>query len=138
MKKLSNHAVIPRKGSKEAAGYDLYSASQIVVPPQGCALVPTDLSLRVPLGTYGRIAPRSGLALKHHLDVGGGVIDRDYTGPVGIILYNHDKKEYVVKEGEKIAQLICEKIEHPILFEVDELKETLRGDHGFGSTDRCN
>ncbi len=66
----------------------------MVVPAQGKALVPTDISIAVPVGTYGRVAPRSGLAVKHFLDVGAGVVDADYRGPLGVVLFNFGKQDY--------------------------------------------
>ena len=94
----------------------------------------TDLSVRVPDGTYGRVAPRSGLAAKHHIDVGAGVVDQDYTGNLGVVLFNHDAKDFEIKKGDRIAQLICEKIEYPDIEEVPSLNSTERGSGGFGST----
>jgi dUTP pyrophosphatase len=88
----------------------------------------------VPPGTYGRIAPRSGLALKYFIDVGAGVVDSDYRGPLKVVLFNHGEVPFIVKIGDRIAQLICEKIEYPELREVVSLKDTLRGNGGFGST----
>lgn len=87
--RLSTHASPPKRQSADAAGYDLVSAVETVVPARGKQLVVTDLVLHIPRGCYGRIAPRSGLAWKHSLDVGAGVIDADYRGNVGIILFNH-------------------------------------------------
>merc|ERR1711988_2046174 len=132
--KLSEHAMVPTKGSKLAAGYDLYSAYDYVIPAQGKVIAKTDISIRVPDGTYGRIAPRSGLSAKHHIDVGAGVIDQDYTGNVGVVLFNHAQVEFEIKKGDRIAQLICEKIEYPEIEEVTSLNSTERGEGGFGST----
>ncbi len=132
--RLSGNAVAPTKGSKLAAGYDLYSAHDVVIPARGKAVVPTDLQISMPPGTYGRVAPRSGLAAKHHIDVGAGVVDEDYTGNVGVVLFNHAGTEFVVRRGDRVAQLVCEKIEHPQLEECKTLEETERGQKGFGST----
>ncbi|CAN6287298.1 unnamed protein product [Urochloa humidicola] len=77
----------------------------MVVPARGKALVPTDLSIAIPEGTYARIAPRSGLALKYSIDVGAGVVDADYCGPLGVILFNHSDADFVVKPGDRIAQI---------------------------------
>jgi dUTP pyrophosphatase len=79
-KKLSEKAIIPKKGSIYAAGYDLHSSKEITIPKKGKNLVPTNLSCAIPNGCYGRIAPRSGLAAKNFIDVGAGVIDSDYRG----------------------------------------------------------
>ncbi|KAF8681750.1 hypothetical protein HU200_045187 [Digitaria exilis] len=134
VKKLSEKAVLPSRGSALAAGYDLSSAVEMVVPARGNALVPTDLSIAIPEGTYARIAPRSGLALKHSIDVGAGVIDADYRGPVGVILFNHSDNEFAVKPGDRIAQMIIEVIVTPDVAEVEDLDATVRGEGGFGST----
>ncbi|KAL6527429.1 hypothetical protein OROGR_016519 [Orobanche gracilis] len=134
VKKLSERAVLPSRGSRLSAGYDLSSATETKILARGKALVPTDLSIAVPEGTYARIAPRSGLAWKHSIDVGAGVIDADYRGPVGVILFNHSDLDFEVKPGDRIAQLIIEKIVTPEVSEVDDLDSTERGSGGFGST----
>ncbi|XP_064103050.1 deoxyuridine 5'-triphosphate nucleotidohydrolase-like [Macrobrachium nipponense] len=133
-KKLTEHAFAPSKGSNWAAGYDLCSAYDETIPAQGKALIKTDLQIELPEGCYGRVAPRSGLSWKNHIDVGAGVIDRDYRGNVGVVLFNHAKTEYEVKKGDRVAQLICEKIFYPDIEEVQELSDTDRGEGGFGST----
>lgn len=132
--KLSDKAYPPTKGSAFAAGYDLYAAKDFVIGPQNRAIISTDLAIAVPRGTYGRIAPRSGLAIESFIDVGAGVIDEDYRGPLGIVLFNHGKEAYHVKTGDRVAQLICEKIVYPQLVQVDSLEMTGRGQRGFGST----
>ncbi|PWA55186.1 deoxyuridine triphosphate nucleotidohydrolase/Deoxycytidine triphosphate deaminase [Artemisia annua] len=134
VKKLSENAVLPTRGSSLAAGYDLSSAVEAKVPARGKALIATDLSIAVPQGTYARIAPRSGLAWKHSIDVGAGVVDADYRGPVGVILFNHSDADFEVKVGDRIAQLIIEKIITPEVIEVEDLDATVRGAGGFGST----
>ena len=134
--KLSGNATTPTRGSHGAAGFDLFSAEKVIVPASGKALIKTDLQIRVPPGTYGRIAPRSGLAAKHHLDVGAGVIDEDYTGNIIVVLFNHAQTDFQIPCGYAIAQLICEKIEYPELRESKILQETLRGAQGFGSSDK--
>jgi dUTP pyrophosphatase len=84
--------------------------------------------------TDGRIAPRSGLAAKHFIDTGAGVIDADYRGPVKVLLFNHADTDFEVKEGDRIAQLVIERIYTPEVVEVQELEESVRGAGGFGST----
>jgi len=132
--RLTKKAHIPTKGSPFSAGYDLYSAADIVVKPRSKAVVPTDLKVAVPPGTYGRIAPRSGLAVKHFIDVGAGVVDEDYRGPLYVVLFNHNDTPFDVKIGDRVAQFICEKIVCPGIVEVDCLEETDRGEGNFGST----
>ncbi|XP_020016156.1 deoxyuridine 5'-triphosphate nucleotidohydrolase, mitochondrial isoform X1 [Castor canadensis] len=132
--RLSEHATAPTRGSSRAAGYDLYSAYDYTVPSMEKALVKTDIQIALPSGCYGRVAPRSGLAAKHFIDVGAGVIDEDYRGNVGVILFNFGKEKFEVKKGDRIAQLICERIFYPEIEEVQVLDDTERGSGGFGST----
>ena len=134
-KKLHERALLPQKGTPGAAGYDLYAVEACVVPAHGKAKVGTGLALAVPCGYYGRIAPRSSMAWKH-VDVGAGVIDSDYRGEVGVILYNHAGSDYAVEVGDKVAQLIVERIANPEPIWVDELDASERGAGGFGSTGR--
>lgn len=133
MKKLDASAIVPTRGSELSAGYDLSSIIDIVVPSMGRVAVPTGLAIKVPEGTYGRIAPRSGLAFKHGIDVLAGVVDADYRQSVNIILYNTSGVDYEIKKGDRVAQLIVEKIEMLDVEVVDELDETSRKG-GFGST----
>ncbi|KAF9468888.1 dUTPase-like protein [Collybia nuda] len=134
IKRLSEKARLPTRGSPLSAGYDLYSAEKKVIPARGKALVDTQISIAVPLGTYGRVAPRSGLASKFMIDTGAGVIDADYRGVVFVLLFNLSDKDFQVEEGDRIAQLIIERIYTPEVLEVADLDETLRGTGGFGST----
>lgn len=134
VKRLSDDALLPVRGSDRAAGFDLFAAEGKTIPPRSRALIKTDLAITVPKGTYGRIAPRSGLSLKKNLDVAGGVIDEDYTGNVGVILVNNGDDVFEVEQGTRIAQLVCEKICYPDLEEVLVLNETERGEGGFGSS----
>ncbi|KAF2270378.1 dUTP diphosphatase [Lojkania enalia] len=131
---LSDLAKAPTKGSAFAAGHDLYSARDVVIPARGRARVDTDISIAVPAGTYGRVAPRSGLAAKHGIDTMAGVIDADYRGQVGVILANLSDTDFDVKVGDRIAQLIVEKIVMPEVLVVEKLEESVRGAGGFGST----
>ncbi|KAI1368669.1 deoxyuridine 5'-triphosphate nucleotidohydrolase [Xylaria arbuscula] len=134
IKKLSDKARLPTRGSAFAAGYDMYSSQATTVPARGKVLVDTDIAIAVPAGTYGRIAPRSGLAVKHSIQTGAGVIDADYRGQVKILLFNHGDADYSIAEGDRIAQLVVERIYTPEVVEVAELEESVRGAGGFGST----
>ena len=134
IKKLNAQAITPTRGSPGAAGYDLYSSEGYVILPGRRGVVSTGISLELPPGVYGRVAPRSGLAVKHGLQVGAGVVDPDYTGEVKVVLFNHDKNPYVIKPGYRIAQLVLERFEVAEIEEVTELGETVRGEGGFGST----
>ncbi|AGO11930.1 AaceriAGR249Cp [[Ashbya] aceris (nom. inval.)] len=131
----SENAIAPTKGSAAAAGYDIYASQDCVIPGRGQGLVATDVSFTVPMGTYGRIAPRSGLAVKHGIQTGAGVVDRDYTGEVKIVLFNHSDKDYSVKRGDRVAQLVLERIvDDAEVVLVEALEESSRGEGGFGST----
>jgi dUTP pyrophosphatase len=96
--------------------------------------IPTGIAIKVPPGTYGRIAPRSGITVKHNVHVGAGVIDSDYTGEIKVVLCNNGKNAVTFGAFERIAQLVLEKIEIAEVHEVLELGETGRGSGGFGST----
>lgn len=134
VKFLGPKAKMPTRGSEHAAGYDLYTTETATIPAHGQAIVATDIAIALPTGTYGRVAPRSGLATKHGIQSGAGVIDCDYRGPLKILLFNHSSVDFVVNEGDRIAQMVIEKIMTPETKLVDELPETVRGEGGFGST----
>lgn len=132
----SENATVPTKGSALAAGYDIYSSEAGLVPAHGQAMIGTDLTVCVPVGCYGRVAPRSGLAAKHGISTGAGVVDADYRGEIKVILFNHSDKDFEVNKGDRIAQLVLEKILLTDIVEItaDELDKTTRGEGGFGST----
>lgn len=114
---------IPKRRSSYSAGLDLASAHSYVVPARGSATIDTGLSVKLPKNCYGRIAPRSKLAANSSIDVGAGVIDSDYRGRISVILFNHSCEPFAVRTGDRIAQLICEKIEYPKLVEVEEFQK---------------
>lgn len=124
----------PTRGSEFAAGYDLYSAEDKVIPARGRTVVKTGIKIAVPAGTYGRVAPRSGLAVKHGIDTGAGVIDADYRGEVGVVLFNLSDVDFEVKTHDRVAQLVLEQIVMPEVAVVQALDETVRGAGGYGST----
>jgi dUTP pyrophosphatase len=126
-------AQAPTRGSDEAAGYDLYSYESETVAPNQIKLIDTGISIRVPEGTYGRIAPRSSVSKKGIL-INAGVIDRDYRGPIKVMLHNLSNNDYVINKNDRIAQLILEQIKTPSVELVEELDDTERGERGFGST----
>lgn len=134
--RLSAAAVIPVRGSVGAAGYDLASAKDVVIPARGKGLCPTDIAIALPEGVYGRVAPRSGLAWKNSIDVGAGVIDEDYRGNVGVILFNHSDVDFTVKAGDRVAQLILERIAIADVEEVQgELPSTSESTTGIQAMD---
>ena len=134
MKKERPTAIYPAFKSKGAAGMDLYSDIDVKIAPMTRQLVPTGICIAIPSGHYGRIAPRSGLAVKYLLDIGAGVIDSDYRGEILVLLLNNSSKTFQVNKGDRIAQIIFEKISSPQIAVVKELDKTVRGENGFGST----
>ena len=129
---------LPKYMSEHAAGMDLYAGveKEITIPPGEWKLVPTGISIALPDGYEAQVRPRSGLALKQGVSVLNtpGTVDADYRGEVGVILMNHSKQDLVVKRGDRIAQMIINKIERIEFEKVEELPETERGAGGFGST----
>jgi len=147
-KKLHGKAILPTRQTTHSAGYDLYAIEDGIVPAfgvyhangkngaMGRAMIPLGFSMRIPPGKYGRIAPRSSLAWRNAIDVGGGVIDEDYNGEICVILFNHSSDPFEYKAGERISQLIIETVHTNYQPKwVDELPtlETNRTG-GFGST----
>jgi len=135
IKLLSDLAKIPTQGTHFSAGYDLYAAEAAVVPRLGRKLIKTNISLAIPINYYGRIAPRSGLAYKNGIDVLAGVIDSDYRGDIGVILYNTDNNnDFSVNVGDKIAQIIIEPCAYSNFVISNELPTSKRGHGGYGHT----
>ena len=133
-RKLDARAVLPTRGSSLAAGLDMYSIEDVAIEPGQRSLARTGLAVSIPEGHYGRIAPRSGLALRTGLDVLSGVIDADYRGEIGCLLYNTGDETINLPAQSKICQLIIEKIIMPAAVWAEEISETDRGSGGFGST----
>lgn len=136
VQKLSAHACTPRRATEGSAGYDLFASAELTILPGSRELVSTGISMKMPPGLYGRVAPRSGLAVKHGIQVGAGVIDADYRGEVKVLLFNQGSEEFNVFVGDRIAQLILERHETPAIHVVTGLSggQTERGAGGFGST----
>ena len=133
VKLLDASAKVPTKSSNLAAGFDLYALDDVVISPWSRALVTTGISIQIPEGCYGRIASRSGMALKG-IDVQAGVIDRDYTGEIKILLSNSTSTQFGVLKGDRCAQLIIERLGECKVHVTTELTDTERGCAGFGST----
>lgn len=133
-KQLDKRAILPARGSEFSAGLDICSIEDLVIGPHQRATARTGLAVAIPHGFYGRVAPRSGLAAKHGLDVLAGVIDSDYRGELCCLLYNTGDVSIVLPAGSKICQLIIEKIIAPKAVWSNDLDETARGAGGFGST----
>ncbi len=134
VKLLSVNARAPQRQSDLAAGYDLYSSEDVIIGAGKRDRIKTGVAIALPRGTYGRVAPRSSLALHSGIDVGAGVIDEDYRGEVCVVLFNHGDRSFEVKVGDRIAQLIIHVIDTPSVVVVDDLDDTRRGSGGFGST----
>ena len=133
-RRLDPRAVLPTRGSEAAAGLDLYSIEPVTLSPGERRLIRTGLAVAIPAGHYGRVAPRSGLATRHGLDVMAGVIDADYRGEILCLLINSGSEQIDLPEGGKICQLIIEKIITPDAAWAEEISDTARGAGGFGST----
>ena len=138
IKRLNDLAKMPTKGSKYAAGYDLYAATsyEITIEPHRTVMIDTGLAMEVTDGWFGAIFPRSGIAAKRGLRLANSVavIDSDYRGSVMIALHNDTNYTQAVAPGERIAQIVFLPFGAPDFEEVDELDETERGAGGFGST----
>lgn len=135
--RLSKDVPLPSYAHEGDAGLDLYSNEDIVLKPFERKLVRTGIKVEIPRGYAGFVQPKSGRAVKEGLSIVNtpGLIDSGYRGEVGVILINLDpEKEIVIRKGEKIAQLVIQKVEEVTVCEVETLSETSRGDGGFGST----
>jgi len=132
--RINDSATLPSRATAGSVGYDLCSAQETVIKAGASQLVSTALIVAIPDGFYGRVAPRSGLAVRNSIHVGAGVIDPDYRGELKVLLHNLGADDFVVRPGDRIAQLIVEACATPPVVEVQELEETERGLGGFGST----
>ena len=133
--KISTTAKTPTKSTEGAAGYDIYAAAPVCIPPNCRTKVKTHIAMAIPKGLYGRIAPRSGMSIKHKIDIAAGVIDGDYRGEIFPCLINNSNEDFNIKTGDRIAQIIFERIGDTNLKEVTNLNTTIRNKGGFGHTD---
>jgi dUTP pyrophosphatase len=138
--RLRPSAVPPAYHSGGAAGMDLCAAVEepLVLAPQQRAAVPTGWAVAIPAGCEGQVRPRSGLALRHGVTVANapGTIDSDYRGELQVLLVNLGTADYIVRPGDRIAQLVVARVERAEVQEAERLDETARGEGGFGSTGR--
>lgn len=134
--KKDNSIEYPKYETPQSAGADLRSRIDTFVPANSRVLIPTGLFIALPNGYEAQVRPRSGLALKKGITVLNtpGCVDADYRGEVGVILFNTSDEDFEIKAGDRIAQLVLNKIEQIKWIEVDELDETERGKGGFGHT----
>ena len=138
VKKLNSRVKLPSYKTKGSSGMDLmaFLDESISIIPQKSELIPTGISIAIPENTEVQIRPRSGLAAKNNISILNtpGTIDSDYRGELKVILYNHGDKEFIVKNGDRIAQMVLVPIIKATFVEVESLPETIRGEGGFGST----
>ena len=136
IKRLKENAVLPTKGSQYAAGYDLYSTETVTIRPHETVMIDTGLAMEIPMGYFGAIFARSGLATKQGLRPANcvGVIDSDYRGPIKVALHNDTDEGRYVNEGDRIAQLVFMSYYDAEFNEVNNLETTTRGAGGFGSS----
>jgi len=120
--------------SNHDAGYDIHSSESTVIKAGSRGVVKTNLKVEIPEGTYGMLASRSGLAFKFGITAFGGIIDSNYRGEIGVLLFNHSDVDFEVKKGMKVCQMILNVFTKPSVEYVDKLSETDRGAKGFGST----
>lgn len=137
IKRLDKELPLPYRAHEGDAGVDLYAAESVDIEPGERSLVGTGIAIALPMGTVGLIHPRSGLALKQGLSIVNtpGTIDAQYRGEIKVCLINLDPREIIhIKRGDRIAQLLVQKVELPDFMEVEELDDTERGSGGYGST----
>jgi len=134
IKFLLPEAIVPTKATPGAAGWDLYSAESVVIPAGQWLAVETGIAVAIPEYHVGFIWPRSGLSVKHGVDVLAGVVDSDYRGGIAAVLVNHSDKPFEVEVRMRIAQLVVQRYEATQLQVVSELGRTHRDVRGFGST----
>ena len=139
--KTDDNAILPKANNDDPgtgdSGYDVFSIANTVIPAKGSAIVPVGLKFAyITPGYFVRVAGRSGLSFKHNIIPHMGTIDNQYRGDCSILLYNFSSEDYVVKTGDKIAQLIVEYLLQPKIEWASKIQETERGSGGFGSTGR--
>jgi len=138
VKKLNSRVKLPSYKTKGSSGMDLmaFLDESISIIPQKSELIPTGISIAIPENTEVQIRPRSGLAAKNNISILNtpGTIDSDYRGELKVILYNHGDREFIVNNGDRIAQMVLVPIIKATFEEVESLPETIRGEGGFGST----
>ncbi|MEG2893655.1 MAG: dUTP diphosphatase [Clostridium sp.] len=138
IKKLSKDLPTPKYMTSGAAGMDLYAAveSDTIIKNGEIKLIPTGIAIAIENGYEAQIRPRSGLALKYGIGLvnSPGTIDSDYRGEINLIMINFGSSDFVIKRGDRIAQMVINKIKTPDIVEVEELDDTERATGGFGST----
>ena len=118
--KLLLTVCMPRCATPKSVGLDLYSPINVLILAHGKVLIDTAIAFQIPIGYYGQIAPKLGLAIHHHIHVGAGVVDPDYTGSVHVLLMNLSSQDHVIEKNHRIAQMILEKAAYPIICEIPD------------------
>lgn len=138
VRRLDPELPLPSHAREDDAGLDLLAAEAFTIEPGGRALVPTGIAVAIPAGHAGLVLPRSGLALRQGVTVlnAPGLIDAGYRGEIKVLLINHDRAAATIARGDRIAQLVVQRVERAELVEVAELPASDRGQGGFGSTGR--
>jgi dUTP diphosphatase len=143
VKLLSSIAKLPLRGSPAAAGWDLFATTRAVVPGTtvtkkkvniGRALIPTGVAVAIPFGFVGHICSRSGLSVRHNIEVGAGWVDSDYRGEIYVELKNFSGDDFHIKRGMRVAQLIVLKLNPTTLHVAKSLPRSKRSSHALGST----
>ena len=131
--------LLPKYQTAVASGCDLHSSVDVVIPSRATVIVPTGLKLDIPTGFEAQVRPRSGLAAKHGITVlnSPGTIDCDFRGEVKVILLNTDSQDFIIKKGDRIAQLVFSQVFRAIFKKDENLTSTDRGEGGFGSTGKA-
>ena len=125
---------VPKYAHNGDAGADLMASEKKVIPARDRSLIGTGIRLEIPEGHVGLIWPRSGLAVKKGIDCGAGVIDSHYRGEIKVLLFNHSDSEFQIDSGDRIAQILIQKVERVQFIPANDLSETVRSEGGFGST----
>jgi dUTP pyrophosphatase len=141
VQRLHPDAVVPKRATSGSAGYDLYAPKDVFLKAKARETIFIGIRLWLPEGTYGRIAPRSGLAIRYGISSMGGVVDIDFRQEIAVILINHGDENHYINKGDRIAQLILEKIKTPAVLEVSASEMAMAAieeeEHkGFGSSGR--
>ena len=140
VKKLNPKAELPKYKTEGSSGMDLMALidKPIIIKPQESVLIPTGITIAIPEDTEVQIRPRSGLAAKSNISVLNtpGTIDSDYRGEIKVVIYNHGINDFLINNGDRIAQMILSPVVKMELEETNDLPKTIRGEDGFGSTGR--
>ncbi|MEK7634352.1 MAG: dUTP diphosphatase [Patescibacteria group bacterium] len=134
IQKIDSEAIIPNYANKDDAGLDFYSVEDVALKPMERKAIRTGVKMEIPEGYVGLVWDKSGLAVNNGIKTMAGVVDSGYRGEIKIVLINLSNQDFEIKKGQKIAQMLIQKIEHPQIETVSELNESQRGENGFGST----